>query len=336
VRLRSQLTLLLALLLALFAGNAEAAPQAFAVELEGLGKMAFVGEDGPDAVRRFIDGLVRRRAFPGKEKELRAWGRALAQKAVGAPTVASLRTGDKPIIGIQLGYEADLLGEPNVRKTRRNYKRAVVKAGGDTIFLPPAASMRQIDTLLDAVDHVLLAGGQDIHPKLYGQEVTHANAVDLNLVRDKYERRLARKALARRIGVDGICRGCQMLNVAAGGTLTQDLNKDGVTSLPHIGPNQTPIRHAVLLDEKSAIKKVVGAKRISSAVSLHHQAVDKVAPGWKVVALSPDGVPEGLEKKRGGARCYQFHPERSGKAGFSKAIFKDMVGRAGAYAKLRR
>ena len=123
---------------------------------------------------------------------------------------------------------------------------------------------------------------------------------------------------------------------AAGGTLTQDLGKDGVTSLPHIGPNQTPIKHAIVLDEKSATQGVVGHKRISRAVSLHPQAVDKVAPGWKVVARSPDGVPEGLEKKRGGARCYQFHPERSGKAGFSKAIFKDMVGRAGAYATARR
>jgi len=322
---------LLGLLLFLVPHRAGAEPQAFAVEVEGLGKMALVGEDGPDAVRRYVDGLIRRRAFPGEEKAFRAWGKAIAESAVGAPTVASLRDGVHPVIGIQLGHESDLLGNAKDKRIRRGYKRALAKAGALPVFLPPAASTRQIDTLLGTLDHLLLPGGADVHPSLYGQKVTYAQKEHLNLVRDKYELRVIDKAFKKKLGIDGICRGCQILNVAAGGSLNQDDKRNGVTKKDHVkyGPDgPVPVHHPILLEAGTDTAATIGKMSIRSVASLHHQSVDRVAPGWRVTARSPDGVIEGIERKDGRARCAQFHPERSGRAKFSKAWFGDMVGRA--------
>lgn len=320
------------LLLVFTSSVAQATPQAYAVDVDHLGAMVLFGEDGPDAVHRFVDGLIRRQVFPDAKLALRAWGKTLSLKATDAPTLASLRHEDAPLIGVQLGELEDLVGDTETKRNRAPYLRALERAGARALFLPPAASQRQIGATLRELDHLILAGGDDIHPSLYGQPVTYARG--LNLKRDRYEQRLVQRALRLGLGVEGIRRGCQMMNVAAGGTLTQDLVLDGVTRTPHRTADGHPLGHVVLIEKDSETAKTVGA-RVRRVVSWHHQALDEVAPGFRIVGRAPDGVPEIMEGRGGKARCYQFHPERSGRATFSKALFKDMVSRAKAYAKTR-
>lgn len=241
---------------------------------------------------------------------------------------AELRASGKPLIGIQINNPRQLhsggtwLKPTSAQRTARRIR----KAGGIPIFLPSAADPKQIDRVLASIDHLVLLGGADITPSLYGKKTTHA--VHCNLRRDRYELTLVRKAMARGLGIDGICRGMQLLNVAAGGTLHQDLHKDGVTRRLHRGPFGLSIPHRVTLATDSAVRQAAGTRRLR-APSFHHQGLDRIGRGLRVTGRAPDGVAEVLESADGRIRGYQFHPERS-RTRSSGAIFADMVRRAAA------
>jgi putative glutamine amidotransferase len=330
-RSRLRVVLLAFLCWAGLAGLAAAEPQAFVVDVPNLGPMVMMGEDASSAVRTYVEGVIRRGAFSRGRGELRKWSREMHERAKEARPLDQVRD-QRPLIGIQISEEQDLLGAAKDPKERVAYAnaKAIRRAGGMPVFLPPAASMRQIRPTLHLLDHLFLSGGPDIHPSLYGQPITHAHANEIDLVRDRYEMRLTQTAFKLGLGVEGVCRGCQMMNVAAGGTLTQDLKLDGVTEDQHGGGLDQPVQHPIKLEPDSATAAVIGKVRLRTVQSWHHQAVKDVAPGFRIVAKHGP-VPEALESKSGRARCYQFHPERSPRAGYSKAIFKDMVGRAAAY-----
>jgi putative glutamine amidotransferase len=159
--------------------------------------------------------------------------------------------------------------------------------------------------------------------------------VGIDLQRDRCERRLLSRALHCGLGVDGICRGAQLLNVALGGTLHQDLLLDGATRVAHRpGRGVATLRHAVSLERSSATAGVVGRSTLRE-LSQHHQAAGRVAPGLRVVGRSPDGIVEVLESPGGQARGYQFHPEAPGSQA-GRAIFRDLVRRAREHAASRR
>jgi len=201
----------------------------------------------------------------------------------------------------------------------RAYVEAVEAAGGDAVILRPGSPASPEETL-DGLDGIVLTGGRDIDPREYGQAPIDGVGVDVDPVRDALELPLARTVVARNLPVLGICRGIQVLNVALGGTLLQDI---GLIGLPRDSHDQKKSRpelsldaavHVVALTPGSRLGEIVGADRLG-VNSSHHQAIDRVAPGLVVTARSIEpetpGLVEAVEAPT--ARFVvgvQWHPER--------------------------
>ncbi len=186
------------------------------------------------------------------------------------------------------------------------YVDAVRQAGGVPLLLPPGEP--QPERVLEVVDGLILAGGGDLDPTWYGGEV-HPTLYLIDPERDRFELHLARAVVERGVPVLGICRGSQVLNVAWGGDLVPHLPEDEQVPVRHRLPGRVPTDHAVRVDPHSRLAAVLGEGELTVR-SWHHQAVRRVAPGWRAVAWAPDGVVEAVEF--GGhpwAFGVQWHPE---------------------------
>ena len=316
------LAVALGLLLAAPSANARSRHQPQVVEIPGLGPMLLMGPSARAAVRSYVAGLERRRIYPGAEGALAAWGQGLAG-AQPEGVLALAKQEGRPLVGIQLNELRTLVGGKADKAGARAIAAAVTRAGGQPVFLPPGAARTQIERLLTPLDHLILAAGDDVHPKLYRRPVTHAE--QLLDARDRYEQKVIRRALARGLGIDGICRGQQLLNVTFGGTLFQDLILDGATTTPHRGRG-AQVEHAVTFDPDTRLGELTGVGRVL-CVSRHHQAVERLGKGLRVAARAPDGIIEAVETLSGQVRGYQFHPEARADA-VGDAIFSDVVRRA--------
>ncbi len=169
-----------------------------------------------------------------------------------------------------------------------------------------------IEEIVSISDAILLTGGSDIDPTYYGDE----EAVPLqspSSLRDGIEGRLVLAAVDRGLPVLGICRGCQLINVAFGGTLIQDVPSMRPSDIPHSlepGPEKEhePV-HEVSLSAGSRVTAAYSAERVA-VNSMHHQAVQDVAPDLTVSAVAPDGLVEGVEAGDSWVVGVQWHPER--------------------------
>jgi putative glutamine amidotransferase len=313
-------------------GPAEhAAERTFVVTVPGLGPMLLVGHTQSSAVRSYVDGLIARRVFPRSAATLRAWA-ASVERAPEAPSLESLHAQGRAVIGIQLGKLEDLTGEHDQHAERNAYARAIREAGGVPVFIPPADDVAHAERFVASIDHLLLPGGNDIAPSTYHQRVN--GAFDMNRHVDRFELAMVQQAIDQEKGVDGICRGAQMLNVAHDrGTLVQEI-RGRITYRPHRSTDGSRFRHPVRIEPDSELARVVGDLSIRAVVSSHHQAFGRPGRGVRIVAWSPDGVPEALEARGGRVRGYQFHVERSRSAA-SRAIFRSMVNRAAATRSVR-
>ena len=161
-------------------------------------------------------------------------------------------------------------------------------------------------------DGVLLSGGGDIDPALFGEE-PHAATAEIEPERDRVELTLARWVVERDIPFLAICRGIQVLNVALGGSLLQDIPSQVPDALPHSFDRQTTPRdylaHPVKINPESQLARVMQLE-VAQTNSWHHQAIMRVADGLQVTALAPDGVIEAVEVPgRRYAIGVQWHPE---------------------------
>jgi putative glutamine amidotransferase len=188
------------------------------------------------------------------------------------------------------------------------YAKAVEQAGGLPVVLPPLAH-HAIDGLLDRLSGVCLSGGPDLDPAAYGAE-PHPELGTIEPQLDAFEVAVAQRADARGLPVLGICRGCQALNVARGGTLHQHLPDVTDGSIAH---RQTEsgreTTHTVNVQAGSRLAGIVGPGKLD-VNSFHHQAVDTLGHGLRAVAWAPDGVIEAIEGD--GAALYlgvQWHVE---------------------------
>jgi putative glutamine amidotransferase len=219
----------------------------------------------------------------------------------------------KPLIGVCTALERAQFGvwDTDVTLLDRRYSEAVQRAGGIAVLLPPdEALIEDPDSLLDALDGLILAGGRDVDPALYGAE-RHRDTDEPRAERDAFEIALARRAMERNIPVLGVCRGMQVMNVARGGTLVQHLPE-------HVG-SDTHRRtlgtfdgndHPVRLAEGSLAEQATGAPR-HPTLSHHHQGIDRVGEGLAVSGWSEDDqLPEALEDPDlRFALGVQWHPE---------------------------
>lgn len=214
----------------------------------------------------------------------------------------------RPLIGITCSSAAEPGASPGYRLNQA-YARAVEQAAGVPILIPllePGSPA--LRSLFEALDGILLPGGADLHPSTYGAE-PHPKLGHVDPERDATELALARWALAENRPILGICRGQQTLNVAAGGSLYQDISSQISGALVHrIEPRHAPA-HDIDLDPASCLAEVLGAPQFT-VNSLHHQAVKDLGRGFFAVAWSPDRVVEGIERRdHPFALAVQFHPE---------------------------
>jgi putative glutamine amidotransferase len=213
----------------------------------------------------------------------------------------------KPIIGITCDYDYS----NNKIQLADGYYRAISQAGG-LPFLIAYTELDDIEGILDTVDGILFTGGGDVDPVYFG-EMPHPQLGSINPIRDEIEIKLCRKAMDRDMPILGICRGIQVINVAMGGTLYQDLESqwDKRQLLKHSqGAPGWYGTHGVTFEEGSKIQKIMGKKSLTIN-SFHHQAVCKAAPGFHISGWSQDGVVEALESvQHRFAIGVQWHPER--------------------------
>lgn len=230
----------------------------------------------------------------------------------------------KPLIGITTAYE---------KRTKRdyeclsyNYIKAVQLAGGLPILIPTLLN-EEMDRYLDLIDGLILSGGEDIDPAFYGAEPI-SQLGELCPERDPFEMKIFVKALERKIPVLGICRGFQVINVALGGTLYQDIKVQQGSHVNHLNlknPVDT-LQHEVILTRDSKLYQVMRKDRLM-VNSLHHQAVNKVGENLKVVGVSTDDIIEALEYKgENFVLGVQWHPEDLVvKDGYFLELFKAFI-----------
>jgi len=196
------------------------------------------------------------------------------------------------------------------------YLEAVGDAGGAAVLLAPAKDPGDIDLILGRLDGILLTGSaKDVPPSFYGEKIIKAAKVRPMPERSAFEKELVLKAAKAGIPVLGICGGAQIINVAFGGTLFQDIKFQCKTSVKHAASGKGPALHEVniqgdtLLSEMLFPRPVHKPKRII-VNSSHHQAVKKAGSGLRVSARAADGVIEAIESEKGFVLGVQWHPER--------------------------
>ncbi len=175
-----------------------------------------------------------------------------------------------------------------------SYVRAVLVAGGIPVLLLPECSPQESIDLFGACDALLLTGGEDVDPACYGAE-PHAKLGSVDRRRDANELALVTDARARGLPILAICRGIQLLNVAFGGSLIQDIPSQRRSAIDHNPATpRDQAAHLITITDGSRLGQVLEATEFR-ANSFHHQAIDRVGEGLVVSARSPDGLIEGVE-----------------------------------------
>jgi len=185
------------------------------------------------------------------------------------------------------------------------YVDAVVRAGGQPVIVNDARDPKE---LLARVDALVLTGGPDVDPQRYG-EAAHPNVYGVDAADDDFECALAEAATVRSVPTLAICRGIQVLNVARGGTLFQHIPDDpGVPAHGEPGVAGGARRHEVALDADSLLADVMETTRVAASCH-HHQAIDQLGDGLRVVGRAADGIVEALELDGAFMLAVQWHPE---------------------------
>ncbi|NDU71347.1 gamma-glutamyl-gamma-aminobutyrate hydrolase family protein [Actinomadura sp. DSM 109109] len=234
--------------------------------------------------------------------------------------------GGPPLIGIttyqepaRWGFwvrEAALLPVP--------YARSVERAGGVPVLLPPAATLRGVDVLVSRLDGLVLAGGGDVDPGLYGA-ARHPETGPPQPQRDRFELALARAAVDADLPFLAICRGLQVLNVARGGALVQHL-PEAVGHREHAPGAGIVGSHRVRISESSLVGGILGGS--GDVPTCHHQAVSRLGTGLTAVAWAEDQVIEAVELR--GHRfglAVQWHPEEGDDPRLFEALVAAAAGR---------
>ena len=227
----------------------------------------------------------------------------------------------KPIIGVSAA-----VNDSHSSIIRDFYINAICDAGGAPILLPCVDFAETLDSYALLCDGFFFTGGVDIDPARYGESVREACGKIYDF-RDEYELALFDRAFRSAKPILGICRGIQLINVALGGSLYQDIPSERPSQIPHrqSEPETTP-SHSVNITKGTPLHALVGAERMK-ANSFHHQAIKKLGRGLEVMATADDGLVEAVYSTEARyLRAYQWHPERLFQSDEqNRLIFRDFV-----------
>jgi putative glutamine amidotransferase len=237
--------------------------------------------------------------------------------------VSDASSGETPFIGISVGRIEAVNGRI-VDGTQRDYADRVADAGG----IPFQILGRPGSTaLVSRADGILFTGGGDMDPAQYGAEPAPETA-GTDTVRDRAEIALVAEAETAGLPILAVCRGIQLLNVARGGTLVQNL--PDITDEPHLViDRRCELVHNVRIDPDSELRRILGVDELG-VNTLHHQAVEKVGEGLRPVAWADDGTIEALEDERHRIIAVQWHPEQLPDQPEQVRLFSWLIEQAGA------
>ena len=213
----------------------------------------------------------------------------------------------KPVIG--LCFAEALTTAPGKLYVNMAYIRALVDAGATPLPIPVTDDPARAAEYIDLIDGLLIPGGQDMVPALYGEDPLPQVTYMLES-QDLMEMELLRLAEKKGIPVFGICRGLQLMNVTFGGGMIQDIYAEKRATISH--KQDIHIRsqatHSAKLLEGSLMEELLGKEPLG-VNSYHHQAIDPVAPGFVASAVAADGIVEAIEKREKNIFAVQWHPE---------------------------
>lgn len=241
----------------------------------------------------------------------------------------------KPLIGITVNFdyhetigEVTNLGSPLQQwdYISTDYAIAVIAAGGIPVLIPNIPDASKITEVLDHIDGLLISGGADVDPSVYGEYPKSYCGPSVQQ-RDRIEVKLIKEAYKRKMPIFGVCRGLQIMNATFGGSLFQDIPSDTGfnTHSINIYERNVPV-HPVTIDPKSQLAKILGKDKTETN-SYHHQSVNRVAKNGTVVATAPDGIVEGMEFQGGHpfTLAVQWHPEMMYDAEDTRKLFTAFV-----------
>ncbi len=232
----------------------------------------------------------------------------------------------KPVIGISMSMLSDSSGIfANYERAYVNddYIRSVRESGGIPLMLPILEEEDIIDFYAQTMDALILSGGHDVDPHLYGEELEQKTG-DIYPRRDEYDLKLIHKMVELKKPIFGICRGFQLLNVAFGGTLLQDLSLSEKKLLKHWqNQNCSLPTQKVSFEGDNFFTKIYGRELMVN--SWHHQVLKKVAPCFEVCARTSDGVVEAIEDKKRYIIGVQWHPEMMSREDIHKKMFENFI-----------
>jgi putative glutamine amidotransferase len=231
----------------------------------------------------------------------------------------------KPLIGLNADYRAAGSDSPAYAYLASGYFDRIKEAGGIPVILPPYEDEDDLACVLDALQGFVLVGGQDLDPRRDGF-MLHPTVRTLDVRREKSDRMLMRLIAERRLPVFGIGVGMQLINVQQGGNLFLHIPEDLPGALPHKDPHDPGHRHGLEVTPGSLMERVYGDGEIR-VNSMHHMAIEDVAPGFAVTARCPDGVVEAIESQLDDWFAFgvQFHPEASSASALDQRIFEEFL-----------
>lgn len=235
-----------------------------------------------------------------------------------------------PVIGLTVYRALNRQGSP-ILSIGESYVRAVQQAGACPVLIPLGLPEASLDALLPRLDGVIFTGGGDLHPELYGS-TDHPLVDDVDTDRDRVEIHLFKQTLQAGTPFMGICRGLQLINVAMGGTLYEDILDQRSGALHHQHNDLQPrnyLAHPVSIQTGSRLHGILGSPQ-THVNSLHHQGIRELAPGLQATAFAPDGLIEAFElADHPFGLAVQWHPEWLQEHAEMRALFAAFVQAAG-------